>query len=128
MSDRSASTGLLAALSAVGTTLNETVRVRGALFALEWREEVQRRKRMAVLGALAFVFLHTALLLATSLVAVVFWDTHRIAALAAMSAVYAACGAAALLRLRAAAAASPTPFAATLGELERDLAELRGSR
>ena len=34
-------------------------------------------------------------------------------------------GAAALVRLRVAVATSPAPFAATLGELDRDLAALR---
>jgi uncharacterized membrane protein YqjE len=120
-----ASGGLLEALRAMGGTLNEVVRVRGELFALELREEMQRRKRMLVLATLGVVFLHTALLLLTLLVAVAYWDTYRLGAIAAMGALYLACGAAALLRLRLEAAASPAPFAATLGELDEDLAQLR---
>jgi uncharacterized membrane protein YqjE len=116
-----ATQGLFSALRAAGATLNELCRVRGALFAVELREEVERRKQMLVLAALGFAFLHTALLLVTLFVAVVFWESHRVAAIGAMALLYLGCGAAALLRLRQDAAAAPSPFAGTLGELERDL-------
>src|SRR5689334_2232893 len=108
---------LLEALRAFGSTLNEIVRVRGSLFALELREEVERRRQLLVLAAFGFAFLHTALLLTTSLVAVMFWDTHRVAAIGAMAIIYLACGAAAIVRLRARIAANPDPFSATIGEL-----------
>jgi uncharacterized membrane protein YqjE len=116
---------LLAALRAVGATLGEMFRVRGALFEVELREEVGRRKRTLLLAALGFAFLHTALLLLSVFVAVVFWDTHRVAAIGGMTVLYLALGAAALIRLRVEAAASPSPFAATLAELDRDLSGLR---
>lgn len=116
--------GLLAALRAIGATLGETARVRGALLGVEFREEMERRKRMLVLVALAATFLHMALALLTLLVAVVFWETHRLAALGGLAALYACLGAAAILRLRRQAASSPPAFAATLGELDRDLAAL----
>ncbi|HLX21842.1 MAG TPA: phage holin family protein [Usitatibacter sp.] len=124
----SAAGGLLDALRAMGGTLNEMVRIRGALFAVELREEVERRKHMAVLSALGAAFLHMALVLLSFLVAAVFWDTHRIAAIATLVVVYLACGIAALVRLRAAVAESPPPFAASLRELDEDLAQLRSLR
>jgi uncharacterized membrane protein YqjE len=120
-----ASAGLLSALRAVGGTLNEMLRVRGALLGVELREEIERRRQMLILAALGFAFLHTALLLLTFFVVVLFWDTHRIAAVGAMTVLYLGCGGAVLARLRRDAAASPAPFAATLGELERDLDGLR---
>lgn len=123
-----AAAGLLEALRAIGATLNEMLRVRGALFAVELREEIERRKHMAILAVLGATFLHMALVLFTFLVAVIFWDTHRVAAVLAMAALYLACGAAALFAFRARSAASPAPFAATLGELDRDLAQLRAPR
>lgn len=113
--------GLRDALRAIGRTLNEVLRIRGALLAVEFREEVERRKGRLILGALAFGFLHSALLMVTLLVVVIFWDTHRIAAVATMAAIYLACGLAALIQLRMETAASPAPFAGTLGELEQDL-------
>jgi uncharacterized membrane protein YqjE len=117
--------GLVDALRSVAATLAAIVRVRGALFGVELGEEIERRKRLVLLAALGVVFLHTALLLATIFVAVVFWDTYRIAAVATMTAVYLGCGAAALMRFRMEAEASPPPFAATRAELDRDLADLR---
>lgn len=123
-----ASGGLLDALRAMGVTLGEIVQVRGALLGVELREEMERRRQMLVLVAVGVVFLHTALLLLTLLVAIVFWDTHRFGAIGALAALYLACGAAVLFRLRVKAAASPPPFAATLGELEQDLAQLRAPR
>jgi uncharacterized membrane protein YqjE len=117
--------GLLAALRAAGRTLLEILETRGALFAVELREEIERRKRMVALAALGFAFLHTALLLLTLLVAVVFWDTHRVAAIVAMTALYLGCGAIALRLLASESEASPAPFAASLGELDQDLASLR---
>src|SRR5688572_10242785 len=123
-----ATAGLLEALRAAGTTLNELVRVRGALFSVELREEVLRRKEMLVLAAVGFAFLHTAFLLFTFLLAAAFWDSYRYAALGAMTALYAACGSAIFWRLRMASQAKPAPFAATLAELDRDLDGLRGRR
>jgi uncharacterized membrane protein YqjE len=109
----------------MGATVTEILQTRGALFAVELREEIERRKRMLALAAVGFAFLHTALLLATLLVAAVFWDTHRVAAIAAMAVLYLGCGIATLRRLTAQAESSPAPFAATLGELEQDLASVR---
>jgi uncharacterized membrane protein YqjE len=117
--------GLIGALRSMGATVTEILQTRGALFAVELREEIERRKRMLALAAVGFAFLHTALLLATLLVAVVFWDTYRVAAIAAMTVLYLGCGIATLRRLTAQAESSPAPFAATLGELEQDLASVR---
>jgi len=123
-----AARGLVDALRAIGGTLNEIVRVRGSLFAVELREEVQRRKEMLGLAVLGVACVHMALLLLSVLVAVIFWDTYRIAAIGAMTGVYLACGTIAIVKLRERIAASPEPFAATLGELERDLADLGAPR
>ncbi len=120
--------GVLDALRALAATLSETVRVRGALFAVELSEEVERRKRRLVLVALGVTCLHMALVLLTLLVAAVFWDTHRIVALGAMAALYLVCGAAAFIRVRVEVAASPAAFAASLSELARDFAPFGRSR
>jgi len=117
--------GVLEALKAIGATLEDTVRLRGALFALELREELERRKSRLVLAVAAGVLLHMAFVLATALVVVALWDTHRVAAIAAMAALYLAGGGALLLFIRAKAAASPDPFAGTLRGLDCDAATLR---
>ena len=125
---RPASGGFGPALRALAGTLHEAVRVRGALLRVELREEIERRKHMLLLAALAFALLHMAFLLLNVLVVAAFWDTHRIGAIGALLAFHLAFGLAVLARLRATAAASPAPFAATLGELGRDLAQLRATR
>jgi uncharacterized membrane protein YqjE len=71
------------------------------------------------------VFLALGLLLAALLVVVVFWETHRVAAAAAVTVLYLAIGTWALLRLKEKARASPPPFEATLAELARDLEMLK---
>lgn len=119
------SRGLAAALCAMGATLNEAVRVRGALFCLELREEARRGRNMFAWALVGAAFLHIALLLVAVLVAAAFWDTHRLEAIALMAFLYGACGSAALLRLRGAAMESPAPFEASRAELARDLADLR---
>ena len=125
---RGAPRGLLDALRALGGTLNEVVRVRGSLFAVELAEEIERRKRLLVLAAVSGAFLHMALVLLSVLVAAVFWDTYRITAIAAMAIIYMACGYGALARMRHESAASPSPFAASLAELDQDLSGLRAPR
>jgi uncharacterized membrane protein YqjE len=115
----------MAALRAIGATLNEAVRVRGALFYVELREEARRGRNMLALALIGAAFLHIALSLAAVLVAAVFWDTHRVEAIGLVALLYAACGGAALARLRAEALGSPAPFEASRAELARDLADLR---
>jgi uncharacterized membrane protein YqjE len=128
MNDRAsvlvASGGMAGALRALAATLGEALRIRGSLLGVELREELERRRQLLVMAVVAAAFLHMALLVLTAVVAVAFWDTHRMAALSVIGAFYLACGAAALIRLRLTAAASPPAFAASLGELQRDLAQL----
>jgi uncharacterized membrane protein YqjE len=121
-----ASAGLSDSLRAMGATLAEILQVRGALFALELQEEIDRRRSMLLLAVAGGVLLHMALLLAIALVVVAFWETHRLAALATMLAVCLGTGALLLARLRHAIAASPVPFADTRSELTRDLAQVAG--
>ena len=117
--------GIAGSLRAMVATLGELLRIRGALIGIELREEFERRRQLLVMAVLATAFLHMALLVLTALVAVAFWDTYRISALAVMGALYLACGVVVLVRLRVMAVASPPPFAASLDELQRDLAQLR---
>ena len=117
--------GLLEALRAIGVTLGDMACVRGALLSIEVREELERRKQLAILATAGTLVLHTGLLLCTALVAAFFWDTHRLAAIATMTLLYVAGGAGLLLKARRDAANAPPPFAATLRELGEDLRALR---
>lgn len=125
---RYAAGGFGHALSALAATLHDAVLVRGALFRVELREEIERRKHMLLLAVLAFALFHMAFLLLNVLVVAAYWDTHRIGAIGALLAFHLALGLAVFARLRAAIAACPAPLAATLGELGRDLAQARAMR
>jgi uncharacterized membrane protein YqjE len=81
---------------------------------------------MLVLAGVAAVFLGLGLLLVAFFVVVLFWETHRIAATAAVTLVYLGIGAGALTRLREKARASPPPFEATLAEFAKDMEMLKG--
>ena len=102
------------------------VRTRVELAVLELREEGERRKDMVLLAAVAGAFLAMAAMVFAFFVVVVFWDTHRVAAAGAMTALYSAIGLGALWRLSRLRAEAPPPFEATLAELARDVEALRG--
>ena len=120
-------TGFFASLRAFGATFCEAVGIRGSLFAVELREEIERRKAMLLLLAICAICLHMALMLVTALVVIVYWDTHRVGAVAGMAVLFLGLRLAAFAGLHRAVAASPAPFAATRAELERDLAQLRAA-
>ena len=120
--------GLVDALRAIGATLADLVCVRAELASIELSEEIERRKRQLALGALGILFLHTAFLLATLFVAVLFWDTHRLAALALLAFAHLAIGACVLALLASKDRAAAAPFAATRAELSHDIAAWRGLR
>jgi len=124
----SAGPGYLDALRGAGATLLEIGSVRAALFGVELREEIERRKRSLLLAACATVFLHFAALLAIFLVAAIFWDTYRVAAIGVMAAACLAASGAFLLVLRVESSAKRPAFAASLAELEHDLRNLRVPR
>jgi len=112
--------GLRHALARAGSSLVGLVRTRLELASVEYLELRERTFSRLVLTAVAVVSFAFAVLMASALVVVLFWDTHRIAALAALTLVYAAIGAGAWWRLKAQGRAAAAPFAATLAELERD--------
>ena len=109
----------------IGTTLLALLGTRIELVGVELREESLRVQRMLVAGAVAAILLGAALVLAGVLVVVAFWDSHRLLALAGVTVAYAAAGAILIARVRNAARAAPTPFAATAAEIQADLELLR---
>ena len=118
--------GLRRALSRVGVAAIELVRTRIELATLEFSEQRERAKLNVILAFVAGTFLAFAVLCASALVVIIFWESHRVMAIAAVTAVHLVIGVGALLRLRAAERAAPPPFQATLAELERDRQWLAG--
>jgi uncharacterized membrane protein YqjE len=120
--------GPVASLRALAATLLEVLGTRAELAVVELREEGERRTRMLALALVGGLFLALALLLAAQFVVVLFWDTHRLAALGAVTLAYLGVAAFAFLRLRQQKLAAPPPFEATLRELAADRDLLRGNR
>jgi uncharacterized membrane protein YqjE len=117
--------GPLDSLRALGATFLALIGTRAELLVVELREEGERRKEMLVLAGVAAVFLGLGLALAAFFVVVLFWDTHRVAATAAVTLVYLGIGAGALARLKEISRSSPPPFQATLAEFAKDLEMLK---
>jgi uncharacterized membrane protein YqjE len=120
--------GPLASLRALGATLLELAGTRAELALVELREEGERRKEMLALALAGTLFLSLALLLFSAFVVALFWETHRLAAIGAMTLLYLGVSAFAFARLRGRVRASPPPFEATLRELAADRDMLRGHR
>jgi uncharacterized membrane protein YqjE len=99
---------------------------RVELAAIELAEERERLKRSAMMIAGAVFMFSFAVLGVAAFVVVYFWDTHRLEAIAIVTIVFALAGALLLWRNAAIARESPTPFAATLAELDKDRAWLAG--
>jgi uncharacterized membrane protein YqjE len=112
--------GLRQALARAGGSLLGLVRTRLELASVEYLEARERTLTRLVLTAVSVIAFAFALLMASALVVVLFWDTHRIAALVAVILGYVAIGAGAWWRLSVESRSAPKPFAATLAELERD--------
>ena len=113
---------LRGAAGRLATALLDAGRTRLELAAVEFEEARSRATDNLVLVLVAATAFGFALLAASMLVVVLFWDSYRIAVLAAMALVYLLIGAFALWRVSERKRADPPAFAATLAELERDRA------
>ena len=118
--------GPLDSTRTLGKTVLALLRVRVELAALELKEEGARRKQMFLLAVVAGFFLAASLHLAAFFVVVLFWDSYRLPAIAAVTLVYFGIGMWAFLRFREVLAHSPPAFTATLREFEKDLEFLHG--
>ena len=114
-------------LQALAASMLALVRTRLELAVVEFREERERRKQMALLGIVAGVFFALAALLFALFIVVLFWDSHRVAAAAGVTVAYLAIGLGALASLRRRIREAPAPFEASLAELGRDVEALRGA-
>lgn len=98
----------------------DLARNRLQILATEVAEEKARLTLAAIAGLAGLFFLGLAVVLATILLVVLYWDTHRIELLAGLSALFALLGSGLLaLTLRAASRKAP-PFQVTLDELKKD--------
>jgi len=120
------SRGLRGAIEALGGAVLGLLHTRLELVAVELdevRERAIERLVFVLVAVLCFAF---ALLGASALVVVAFWDSNRIAALSIVILVYVAIGLFALWRLAARYRAERPPFAETIAQFERDRVWLAG--
>ena len=127
MSPDSQDRGPAVSARALGADLAALLKLRAELVGVELEEIAARRKRLLLLGGIAALFGAVALLLVALLVVVLAWDTHRVAAIVAVTVVYGAVSAWAFASFREAARNAPPPFAATLAEFRKDLDMIRGN-
>jgi uncharacterized membrane protein YqjE len=116
--------GISGALTRLSATLLSLVHTRAELASVELAEARERALARLILLVVAAVGFGFAALFASALVAVWFWETNRVAAIAGVTLFWAAVGAIAMLRLGQRRRSEPRPFAATLAELDRDRAWL----
>lgn len=123
--ERDATDGTLrGALARLADALLGLARTRLELATVEYAEE---RRRVAtevalLLGGVGCVLF--ALLFAAGGIVAVFWDSYRIPAIVGVVVFFAVAGAVLLWRRAEIAHTAPTPFGATLAELEKDRAAL----
>lgn len=102
-----------------------SLQTRLQLFGLELREEKLRAAGFLFNTVLAALFLGFALVFLAILLTVLWWDSHRLLALALGAAVFATAGILCATRASRELARSSTLFSASLAELDRDRESLQ---
>lgn len=115
---------LRGALSRLADALLGLARTRAELASIEYAEERGRVGRQLALMIAGIGCLMFALLFAAAGIVAYFWDTYRFAAILGIVVVFGAAGGVLLWRRAELAQTSPTPFAATIAELDKDRAAL----
>jgi uncharacterized membrane protein YqjE len=123
---RQGASGAFASARALGPALLALLRTRLELFGIELSEEKGRIVALALLGGAVALLTALALLLLNVLVVIAFWE-QRIGVVAGLTVLYSVLALFLGLRLKASLASQPMLFAATVGELQADLAALRGT-
>jgi uncharacterized membrane protein YqjE len=112
--------GFRAAAARLAESVVALLSTRLQLASVEFAEERERTAtRLMLLGG-GLALLALAAIFASAFVVVLFWDTHRLLAIAAVTIVCAVGGIVLLARARAIGREAPTPFSATLAELDKD--------
>jgi uncharacterized membrane protein YqjE len=125
MSDAAgAGTTLRGALARLADALVGLARTRLELVTVEYTEERARVTQQLALLLAGIGCVLFALLFAAAAVVIYFWDTYRFIAILGVIAFFVVAGALLLWRRAEIAQTAPTPFAATVAELDKDRAAL----
>ncbi|WP_313034715.1 phage holin family protein [Massilia alkalitolerans] len=117
---------ITAAVRRIGADVLDLARTRLELAAIELQEGAHRLFGYLAWAVAAAVLGLFALGLVILFVLVLFWDTHRLAAVGGMAVLFILGTLFAVMRLRASLAARPPMLPATLAELRKDAAALKG--
>ena len=112
--------GLFDSLKGLAASLVAIAHTRLDLLSTDLEEERARLVSVLVMLFVALFCLGVGVVLLAILVAVVFWDSHRLLALAGLTGVFLAGGVAALGCARHTLKTKPRLFAASLAELSKD--------
>jgi uncharacterized membrane protein YqjE len=112
--------GLLASLRKLGSTLVAILHTRFELFAKEFERERTRVMRLLLVGVIALFFFCLGVITLTLFVIVIFWDTHRLIAIGAVTAVYLGIAVGLALYAKSEAGRGARPFASTIAEFKKD--------
>jgi uncharacterized membrane protein YqjE len=117
---------ITAGFKRIAADLLDLGRTRLELATIELQEGAQRVFGYLAWAVAAAVLALFALGLVVLFVLVLFWDTHRLPAIGGMAVLFALGCAFAAMKLRAGLAARPPMLPATLAELRKDAAALKG--
>jgi uncharacterized membrane protein YqjE len=125
--DRHRSGGFLHSARQLGATFVGLLHTRIEIVATEYEEERVRLRQGLLLAVIAGFCLAVATVLAVMFLVVLFWDTHRLAAIGALFLLFLGIGGGCVRALLRSARSRPRLFATTLDELARDAERLRKS-
>ncbi len=116
--------GLLESLTALAASLVAIAYTRLDLLSSDLEEERAHLFSLVLLALVALFCLGVGVLLATLLLVVAFWDTHRLLVLATLTGLFLTAGAAAWGYAVHKARTKPRLFAASMSELLKDRQQL----
>ena len=118
------SKGLLESLTTLGATLVAIVHTRLNLLSADLEEDREHLLSLLVLTLVALFCLGVGVVLASILLVVAFWDTHRLLVLGALAGFFLTSGITAWMYAMHKARTKPRVFAASLSELLKDRQQL----
>ncbi len=121
---RAATGGLFESLKTLAGSLVGIVQTRLELLSTDIAEERAHLTTLLVLGLVALFCLGVGVVLLAILIAVVFWESHRIAALGGLTGFFLIAGAGLAWLAAHKARTRPRLFAASLAELSKDRQQL----
>jgi uncharacterized membrane protein YqjE len=116
--------GLMSTVAQMFQRLRDLVRIRIELFLIEMKEERARMFEALLLAAAGMVFALMTLIMLTFTVLVIFWDAHRLLALAVLTVAYAVAATVVFMKLRSRLQRWQA-YSATLEEFKKDCACLK---